>query len=334
MNIQNWTFYYPGFEPLSCTAPCTMLSVLYENGKIPDPHYGLNERELQYLADKDCSFEAKFTVDDDTMARDFHELVFHGLDTICQIYLNGVLVEKVQNMHRTHIIPVNDELRRGENTLRLDFKSPTRYFAREQHRHYLYMNDGDTIPGAGHLRKAMYQSGWDWGPTLPDMGIWRLVELRSYDYDRLEYTVFSQDHHDGVVDVTVYASSAQERAGEIWVTLDGKREKVVDGEATITVENPRLWWVRGFGEQPLYECVIELEHEGKVIDSVTRRIGLRTLTMKRKKDRYGCRQARQRILLRHQRREDLLYGRQLHPHGQSAEPGHRRAHRAAHPVGD
>ena len=284
MNIRNWTFYYPGFEPLSCTAPCTMLSVLYENGKIPDPHYGLNERELQYLADKDCSFEAKFTVDDDTTARDFHELVFHGLDTICQIYLNGVLVEKVQNMHRTHIIPVNDELRRGENTLRLDFKSPTRYFAREQHRHYLYMNDGDTIPGAAHLRKAMYQSGWDWGPTLPDMGIWRKVELRSYDRDRLEYTVFSQDHHDGVVDVTVYAASAQERAGEIWVTLDGKREKVIDGEATITVENPRLWWVRGFGEQPLYECVIELIHDGVVLDSMTKRIGLRTLTVSTEKD--------------------------------------------------
>ena len=283
MNIQNWTFTYPGFEPLSCTAPCTMLSVLYDHGKIPDPHYGLNERELQYLADKDCVFEAKFTVDAETRGRDYQELVFHGLDTICHIYLNGILVEKAQNMHRTHIIPVNDELRAGENTLRLEFKSPTRYFAREHQRHYLYMNDGDTIPGTAHLRKAMYQSGWDWGPTLPDMGIWRKVELRSYDRDRLEYTVFSQDHHDGVVDVTVYAESAH-GSGEIFVTLDGRRARVTDGEATITVENPKLWWVRGFGEQPLYDCVIELEHEGRVIDSVTKRIGLRTLTVSTEKD--------------------------------------------------
>ena len=126
MNIQNWTFTYPGFEPLACTAPCTMLSVLYDHGKIPDPHYGLNERELQYLADKDCVFEAKFHVDAEIKGRDHQELVFHGLDTICHIYLNGILVEKVQNMHRTHIIPVNDELRAGENTLRLEFKSPTK----------------------------------------------------------------------------------------------------------------------------------------------------------------------------------------------------------------
>ena len=284
MNIQNWTFYYPGFEPLSCTAPCTMLSVLYENGKIPDPHYGLNERELQYLADKDCVFEAKFTLDAETLDKDFQELVFHGLDTICHIYLNGVLMDKVQNMHRTHVLYVDDVLVEGENVLRLEFKSPTKYFAREQHRHYLYMNDGDTIPGAAHLRKAMYQSGWDWGPTLPDMGIWRKVELRSYDYDRLAYTTFTQDHHDGVVDVTVQTESVYDRAEEIFVTIDGQRKKVVDGEVTITVENPKLWWVRGFGEQPLYEVLIELVHEGQVIDTMHKRIGLRTLTVSTEKD--------------------------------------------------
>lgn len=284
MNIQNWTFFYPGFEPLACTAPCTMLSVLYENGKIPDPHYGLNERELQYLADRDCAFEAKFTLDPADMEKEFRELVFHGLDTICHIYLNGTLLDKVQNMHRTHVLYVDEVLAEGENTLRLEFKSPTRYFAREQHRHYLYMNDGDTIPGAAHLRKAMYQSGWDWGPTLPDMGIWRAVELRSFDYDRLAYTTFSQDHHDGVVDVTVQTESVYGREGEIFVTLDGKRDKVIDGEATITVENPKLWWVRGFGEQPLYDCVIELVHEGQVIDTMKKRIGLRTLTVSTEKD--------------------------------------------------
>lgn len=284
MNIQNWTFFYPGFEPLNCTAPCTMLSVLYDHGKIPDPHYGLNERELQFLADKDCSFEAKFTVDAETLNKEYKELVFHGLDTICHIYLNGVLLDKVQNMHRTHVLYTYDYLVEGENTLRLEFKSPTKYFAREQHRHYLYMNDGDTIPGAAHLRKAMYQSGWDWGPTLPDMGIWRSVELRAFDYDRLAYTTFTQDHHDGVVDVTVKAESVYGREGEIYITLDGKRAKVVDGEATITVENPKLWWVRGFGEQPLYDVLIELEHEGVVIDTMKKRIGLRTLTVSTEKD--------------------------------------------------
>ncbi len=283
MKIQNWTFHYPGFEPLACQAPCTMYSVLYDHGKIPDPHYGLNERELQYLAQKDCTFEARFAVSAGDLAKDHTELVFYGLDTICHIYLNGQLLDRVQNMHRTYCYEVRALLAEGENVLTLDFKSPLKYFAREQQRHYLYMNDGDTIPGAAHLRKAMYQSGWDWGPTLPDIGIWRSVELRSYNADRIDYTVISQDHHDGVVDVTVRAESLY-GIGQLFVTLNGQKVKVVNGEAVIRVEDPKLWWVRGYGEQPLYDLTIQLVHEGTVLDTQRKRIGLRTLTVSTEPD--------------------------------------------------
>ncbi len=283
MKIQNWTFHYPDFEPLACEAPCTMYSVLYDHGKIPDPHYGLNERELQYLAEKDCTFEARFTLSPEALAKEHTELVFYGLDTICHIYLNGQLLERVQNMHRTYCYEVRELLTEGENILTLNFKSPLKHFAREQQRHYLYMNDGDTVPGAAHLRKAMYQSGWDWGPTLPDMGIWREVEVRSFNTDRIDYTVISQDHHDGVVDVTVRAESLY-GIGELFVTLDGKRTRVVDGEAVIRVEDPRLWWVRGYGRQPLYDLTVELMQDDAILETQVKRIGLRTLTVSTEPD--------------------------------------------------
>ncbi len=278
MKIQNWTFLYPGYEPLACQAPCTMYSVLFDHGKIPDPFYGTNERDLQYLGEKDCAFTATFTVDAETRSRQYQELFFYGLDTIYNIYLNGQLLDRVQNMHRTYCYSVREFLVEGENTLRLDFKSPLKYFAREQHRHYLYMNDGDTVPGAAHLRKAMYQSGWDWGPTLPDIGIWREVELRAWDYDRIDTTVLSQDHHDGVVDVTVKVDTLTGE-GDVFVTLDGQRSQVRDGEVTIRVEDPKLWWVRGYGEQPLYDLTIELVHGDALLETQRRRIGLRTLTV-------------------------------------------------------
>lgn len=284
MKIQNWTLYFDGYEPLSCQAPCTMYSVLLEHGKIPDPFYGLNERELQHLGEKDCTFEAKFCLDDETLSREFAELRFLGLDTLCHIYLNGRLLDKVKNMHRTYVYDVKKLLRREENVLRLEFQSPVRYFTEEQRKHYLYMNDGDTIPGTAHLRTAMYQSGWDWGPTLPDMGIFRDVELRSYDTDRLDGVWISQSHHHGAVDVTVRAETAEGSDCPIYATLDGKRVQLVDGEATIRVENPRLWWVRGYGEQPLYDLTVELEKDGVVIDSDHKRIGLRTLTVSTEKD--------------------------------------------------
>ena len=187
-------------------------------------------------------------------------------------------------MHRTYIYNVKELLCSGENTLRLEFKSPVQYFTEEQRKHYLYMNDGDTIPGTAHLRTAMYQSGWDWGPTLPDIGIFREVELRAFDKNRLDYVLVSQKHHNGVVDVLIRADAAYEGDYEIYATLDGKRAKVVEGEAAICVDDPKLWWVRGFGEQPLYDLDVELLVDGQVIDTDHRRIGLRTLTVSTKVD--------------------------------------------------
>ena len=285
MEIRNWTMYYDGFEPLACRAPCTMYSVLLEHGKIPDPFYGINEQTLRHLAEKDCAFEAVFVPE--SRESQYQELVFRGLDTICRITLNGQLLGSTKNMHRTYVFPVKDMLLPGENRLRLEFSSPVRFFREAQRRHYLYMNDGDTIPGTAHLRKAMFESGWDWAPTLPDMGILGTARLRCFNHGRLERVLVSQDHHDGVVDVTVRAETVCREDYEIFAVLDGKRVRMVNGEAAIRVENPELWWVRGYGEQPLYELKTELWVNGVLADTDTRRIGLRTLTVSTEKDPDG-----------------------------------------------
>ena len=266
MNIQDWTLYYDNLGPLSCQAPCTMYSVLYDHGKIPDPFYGTNERELQYLAEKDCVFESVFSAPPALLTREHIELVFHGLDTICHIYLNGTLLGKVKNMHREYVYEVKPLLTAGENTLRLEFKSPRRYFAQQQHKHYLYMNDGDTLPGAAHLRKAMYQSGWDWGPTLPDMGIFRGVELKGWNVDRFDGVAVRQHHENGSVSVELDVTTKCHAGCEIYADFDGKRVLLKNGHGIIQVDNPKLWWARGYGDQPLYDLDVELVCGGEVID--------------------------------------------------------------------
>ena len=292
MNIQDWTLYYDNFGPLSCQAPCTMYSVLYDHGKIPDPFYGTNERELQYLAEKDCVFESVFSAPPALLTREHIELVFHGLDTICHIYLNGTLLGKVKNMHREYVYEVKPLLTAGENTLRLEFKSPRRYFAQQQHKHYLYMNDGDTLPGAAHLRKAMYQSGWDWGPTLPDMGIFRGVELKGWNVDRFDGVAVRQHHENGSVSVELDVTTKCHAGCEIYADFDGKRVLLKDGHGIIKVDNPKLWWARGYGDQPLYDLDVELVCGGEVIDRCHKQLGLRTLTVVNKtiesiRARYG-----------------------------------------------
>ena len=152
MNLSDWTFFMDGFEPLPCRAPCTMYSVLLENGKIPDPFYGVNEQTLRHLGERDCAFETEFTVDARDLEKEYQELEFSGLDTVCRILLNGSPLGRTKNMHRTYVFPVKDRLVPGKNTLRLEFFSPMAYFREAQRRHYLYMNDGDTVPGTAHLR--------------------------------------------------------------------------------------------------------------------------------------------------------------------------------------
>ena len=288
MIVKDWTLYYEGQEPVACQAPCTLYSVLYESGRIPDPFYGLNDQRLTALADKDCAFEAQVEADEALLSRQYVELTFQGLDTICRISLNGRELDRVKNMHRAYTYDVKELLRPGKNTLRLEFASPTRYFAERHAKHYLYTNDGDTIPGAAHLRKALYQSGWDWGPALPDMGIYRPVTLEGYDVDRISDVAVRQHHReDGSVEVEVSVAGKRGADTVCYASMDGKRVELTGGTGRIVVENPRLWWVRGYGEQNLYDLDIEMTAGGRVIDRCRKEIGLRTLTVSTAKDPDG-----------------------------------------------
>ncbi len=284
MQIKNWKLRYEGFGELPCQAPCSMYSVLLDHKKIPNPFEGRNDQLLTSLADRDCTFVSDFDMEPSVLARDFIELTFHGLDTICTITLNGMQLDRVQNMHRAYTYEVKNLLHPGQNTLRLDFQSPTRYFADRHLRHYLYTNDGDTIPGAAHLRKALYMSGWDWGPALPDMGIYRPVELRAFDTDRIHDVQVRQYHHDGVVDLTITADTVKGSDCELYASVDGQHLRLENGKAEVRIENPKLWWVRGYGEQPLYDLDIYLVRGDDVIDSCRKVIGLRTLTVSTKPD--------------------------------------------------
>ena len=145
-------------KDIACTAPCSMYSVLLENGFIPDPFYGTNELELRHLSEDDCDFYTEFNLTEGDLARAHRELVFFGVDTICEITLNGKLLANVKNMHRTYEYDVADFLTVGKNTLYLHFSSPVKYCNEMNNKHYLY-SPVDVLPGVAHLRKAYYMSG-------------------------------------------------------------------------------------------------------------------------------------------------------------------------------
>ncbi|MBE6709032.1 MAG: glycoside hydrolase family 2 protein [Ruminococcaceae bacterium] len=287
MLLDKWTMIYDEYDRLFCTAPCSMYGVLLEHGLIEDPFYGLNEQSLTALSDKDCAFECEFHADAEITEKEHVMLVFYGLDTICRIVLNGTVLSDVKNMHRRYVFDVKDRIVCGKNLLRLEFSSPTKYFKEMNNKHYLEMNH-ESLKGASHLRKALYMSGWDWGPTLPDMGIFRPVELDAYDGDRIEWINIRQKHTDKSVALDISIETRHGAGYDCYVNIDGKEMLLDrDGHGEMVIENPRLWWVRGYGEQYLYDVMVRLEKDGAVIHKKTQKLGLRTLTVSTAQDDDG-----------------------------------------------
>ena len=284
LEIKQWKMTYKEHRDIPCDAPCSLYGVLLDNKLMEDPFYGLNEHKATALCEEPCSFFAAFQVFE---KHSFMELVFEGLDTICDIFLNGEKLDRVKNMHRTFVYDVKDRLKPGTNTIRLDFASPNAYFRKMEEQRHVYTN-ADTLQGAAQLRKALYMSGWDWGPKLPDMGIFRPVWLRSYDVDRLEDVEIRQKHENGNVTLTLNVQTKHSNPQcRQYAVVDGKRYLLENGHGEIQIENPKLWWPNGYGEQNLYAVEVELVYQDEVIDRQTKQIGLRTLTISRTPDQYG-----------------------------------------------
>lgn len=288
--IKNWNLMKDGVA-YPCTVPCSYYDILLANGMMKDPHYRDQEKYAEALYGDNCRFETEITVEAELLSRRVQTLVFEGLDTLCEVYLNGRLLGKTNNMHRTWRFDVKGLLCEGKNRIVVDIESAVTYFKRQHELHPLRGN-GDTIPGFAHVRKAFYMSGWDWGPTLPDMGIFRPVSVQAYD-DRIEDVEIRQKHNaDGSVTVTVrfeLDGGTDCKVETVLTDADGKEYRGNDrnGAEEITVADPKLWWPNGYGEQNLYTVTVKLVHGGEVIDTVIKTIGLRTLTISEDKDTWG-----------------------------------------------
>lgn len=270
----------------SAHVPGSVYADLMADGTMPDPFWRENELDAFERMKKDYVYQRAFTVTEAQLAHAHVELVCEGLDTLAHVSLNGREIAFADNMHITWVWDVKEQLHAGENTLEIRFDSPILYCAKKAEEAPGW-ESSDATPGFRHLRKAHCMFGWDWGPRLPDAGIWRPIFLRTWDTARLENALMLQAHHDSVVDVTIRPEIAGESAWSAEITApDGEVLTLPETTATeqvITIEHPQLWWPNGLGKQPLYRVTVRLATG----DTRTWRIGLRTMTVSREKDEWG-----------------------------------------------
>lgn len=270
----------------SAHVPGSVYADLMADGTMPDPFWRENELDAFERMKKDYVYQRAFTVTEAQLAHAHVELVCEGLDTLAHVSLNGREIAFADNMHITWVWDVKEQLHAGENTLEIRFDSPILYCAKKAEEAPGW-ESSDATPGFRHLRKAHCMFGWDWGPRLPDAGIWRPIFLRTWDTARLENALMLQAHHDGVVDVTIRPEIAGESAWSAEITApDGEvltLPETMAAEQVITIEHPQLWWPNGLGKQPLYRVTVRLATG----DTRVWRIGLRTMTVSREKDEWG-----------------------------------------------
>lgn len=270
----------------SAHVPGSVYADLMADGTMPNPFWRENELDAFERMKKDYVYQRTFTVSEAQLAHAHVELVCEGLDTLAHVSLNGHEIAFTNNMHITWVWDVKEQLHAGENTLEIRFDSPILYCAKKAEEAPGW-ESSDATPGFRHLRKAHCMFGWDWGPRLPDAGIWRPIFLRTWDTARLENALMLQAHHDGVVDVTIRPEIAGESAWSAEITApDGEvltLPETTAAEQVITIEHPQLWWPNGLGKQPLYRVTVRLATG----DTRVWRIGLRTMTVSREKDEWG-----------------------------------------------
>ncbi|MBQ8394599.1 MAG: glycoside hydrolase family 2 protein [Clostridia bacterium] len=263
--------------------PGSVYSFLYlDNGLLPDPYYRDNEELYLALAEHEYTFEKRFVYTEKKCAV---SLVFEGLDTLCSVYLNGVKLADTDNMHLQYALDVGETLVTGENVLQVVCHPVPPYIRRRDKEAKLF-GATDCMAGYPHVRKAHCMMGWDWGPRLPDAGIWRSVYLLEKNSAEIKDVHIIQRHEGGKVFLTPFVTAD---GGELKIELtdpDGKETALIPNQEQ-ELANPQLWWPNGLGKQPLYKVSVSLWENGKKVDEKQMKIGLRELKLVREKDEFG-----------------------------------------------
>ncbi|MCE5234870.1 MAG: glycoside hydrolase family 2 protein [Eubacteriales bacterium] len=287
-----WTLRRSGAEErVAAMVPGSVYADLQNAGRMDDPFWRDNETDALALMENDYIYARAFKADGPLLSCTRVLLRCEGLDTLAAVSVNGKSVGKADNMHRIWEWDVKPLLREGENEIEIAFSSPTRYI-REAYKESRADGTSDAMEGFPLLRKAHCMFGWDWGPRLPDMGIWRDVSLVGVEAARISGVHVRQAHENGAVRLNIRTLVEREAdtALEVRVSVtapDGKVFSSSGENADLSIESPMLWWPNGLGAQPLYAVRAELYEGGHTLDAWERRVGLRMLTVHTEKDEWG-----------------------------------------------
>lgn len=299
----NWKFNIGNENPdlfklnnwLPAEAPGTIHTDLLINKLIDDPFYDDNELKLSWISRSDWIYKTAFDKPAGIANSLPVFLIFEGIDTIAEILLNGSLLGSSDNMFLKYEFEVTSLLRENNNELEVRFYSPVKYTGAMETKYGIHSITH--APERVYIRKAQYSFGWDWGPIFPTMGIWRPVYLLQRDKNfikHISHITKEADEEKALIDIQIYFEAEPSENSKIKISLineEGNIEKEIstntekDYRTNLEIINPKLWWPSGEGEQNLYSLKVNLlDDKENVIDSLEKRIGIRTVSLQLKEN--------------------------------------------------
>jgi len=280
---------------------CVQLDLL-KLGEVPDPFYRLNEIEMYKLEEKEWLYRKTFELRAGDLTASRLNLVFEGIDTCADVYLNGVWLGAAVDMFIPYVFDITHLAREGENIVEVRLHSPLTTIKAEERNSPVRLASS-CESARPYIRKAQYSYGWDWGPRIAQVGLWRPVYIEAIREARVvDPFLYTDKLGEGSARVRVTAEvesyTAEPLQAQVNVYYRGVSASMaqvpvvnVKGklaiEATLDIENPRLWWPNGYGDQPLYDVKIALMGEGAVLDECAFKSGLRTVRLIQEADVEG-----------------------------------------------
>jgi len=287
---EGWTFCQVGKEPwYPATVPGVVHTDLLRNGLIPDPYMGSNVDSVQWIENEAWIYKRTIVATDTLLKHGHLDLVFKGLDTFAEVYLNDSLLGKADNMFRTWEWEVKDLLKLGDNELKVIFRSPIKEGAKLRDAYGIQLpHDNDPSGVSPYIRKAAYQFGWDFCPRLVTSGIWQGVELRGWKEARFDdlyiHEFMRSEIRQQVMPSFIFEKDANRKKVRYELWQNGKR---VDRSGELWFKAKQEWWPAGSGSQPIHHLKVVAKLKGKVIASGERVFGRRMADLFETTDSIG-----------------------------------------------
>ena len=280
-----------GCKIINATVPGNLELELMKDGTIPENiYFGENILKAQEVEDLHMWYFTEFEYEDN--GKDGF-LLFEGIDTAADIYIDGKHFAFTENMLISHEFTLED-ISYGKHEVVVHI-TPASVYVRDipfdAGNHAMSNYNADSIL----IRKAPYMYGWDIMPRTVSAGLWKDVSVVYKNKNRIEESCFKmfQCVEDSYA-VMRFKTRIHTNVGNLrrfTLKIEGKCEDSefisetklvsVNNINHVNITNPKLWWPVNYGNPNLYSVKITLMLDGEECDTVEYNMGIRVIDLVR-----------------------------------------------------